>query len=77
MVGRTEETFQTIVGFGYKLDRVGLVDNRPSTTSCTPLSKNFSFIKIKKITDDMWNVTQDTWLMVSVKHSLKISALQF
>ena len=53
MVGRTEETFQTIVGFGYKLDRVGLVDNRPSTTSCTPLSKNFSFIKIKKITDDM------------------------
>ena len=42
-----------------KLDRVGLVDNRPS------IDKLYQFVKKKKKkkTRDMWHVTCDTWHM--------------
>ena len=48
-----------------KLDGVGPVDNRPSTTT------TLSTTKIGLIRLDIWHVTHDMWQMVGGLHSLK------
>ena len=57
----------------HKLDRVGLVDNRPST------NKNYMWHVTPDtghLTPDTWHLTHDMWHMVVGEHFLKISAPQ-
>ena len=69
-LGIYQENHEKNVRYTSKLDRVGLVDNRPSTNKLHQFVKKMT-CDMWHVTRDMWHATCDRWHVVGGEHSLK------